>query len=66
MRRENAADQYAAGGTIKINMLRDCFRHKGAQMAKVNPHQFQSLDLLEAGVGIEPAYTALQVSGWIL
>jgi hypothetical protein len=34
MRRENAADQYAADGTIKINVLRECFRHKGAQMAK--------------------------------
>jgi len=30
MRRENAADQYAADGTIKINVLRECFRHKGA------------------------------------
>src|ERR1700676_3166230 len=26
MRRENAADQYAADGTIKINVLRECFR----------------------------------------
>ena len=42
MRRENAADQYAADGTIKINVLRECFRHKGAQMAKVNPHKFES------------------------
>jgi hypothetical protein len=28
MRRRNAADQYAADGTIKINVLRECFRHK--------------------------------------
>ena len=46
MRRENAADQYAADGTIKINVLRECFRHKGAQMAKVNPHKFQSNHLI--------------------
>src|ERR1700730_18388072 len=38
MRRENAADQYAADGTIKITVLRECFRYKGAPMAKVNPH----------------------------
>src|ERR1700674_5008983 len=46
MRRENAADQYAADATIKINVLRECFRHKGAQMAKVNPHKFQSNHLI--------------------
>ena len=42
MRRENAADQYAADATIKINVLRECFRHKNTQMAKVNSHKFQS------------------------
>ena len=63
MRRENAADQHAADGTIKINVLRECFRHKGAPMAKVNPHEFQSNHLIYwRGVGIEPAYTALQAA----
>src|ERR1700686_4065448 len=42
MPRDNAAAQYAVDGTIKINVLRECFRHKNAQMAKVNPHKFQS------------------------
>jgi hypothetical protein len=31
MRRENAAGQYAADGTIKINVLRECFRQKNAR-----------------------------------
>ena len=35
MRRDNAAAQYAADGTIKINVLRERFRHENAQMAKV-------------------------------
>ena len=39
MRRDNAAAQYAADGTIKINVLRECFRHKSTQMAKVSPHK---------------------------
>jgi hypothetical protein len=42
MQRDNAADQYAADATIKINVLCDRFRHKNAHLAKVNPHEFQS------------------------
>ena len=63
-RRENATGQYAADGTIKINVLRDHFHQKNAQMAKVHPHKFQSNYLIywRRGVGIEPAYTALQAA----
>ena len=30
MRRDNAADQYAADATIKIKVLREYFRHENA------------------------------------
>jgi hypothetical protein len=42
MQHDNAADQYAADATIKINVLSASLRHKNAPLAKVNPHEFQS------------------------